>query len=103
MTLEILAKSKGWLYLLLSKIFERAEGERIILRFREACSFLRQEISQEEKIELSPLTPKTIPTSYHKLQISDYLQFEGAVFPDVFHQATIVQNVNHYPGKWAKP
>jgi len=70
MTLEILAKSKGWLYLFLSKIFERAEGERIILRSREACSFLRQEISQEEKIELSPPLTKNF-----KLQTTNFRLF----------------------------
>jgi len=41
MTLEILAKSKGWLYFFQSKILERAVGERIILCPAEARSFLR--------------------------------------------------------------
>jgi hypothetical protein len=41
MTLEILAKSKGRLSSLLKQNPERTEGERIILRFAEARSFLR--------------------------------------------------------------
>jgi hypothetical protein len=41
MTLEILAKSKGWLFSLPKQNLERTEGERIILRFAEARRFLR--------------------------------------------------------------